>query len=197
MRGLAITGADVEVDVRFVDMIAARTSRILDIGCGIGNAVNGLRSRGHEAFGIDPTPDVLQVACDLFDPTWFRSMSATEISARALEAAGFPTTYDVILMAGNVPAFLSENELATTFDQANDLLAPGGRLIIGTSALARSGPADQDSCAAALGLRLEHRFADWHLGHFRTESLWSVSVYSQPGSPPEAESPDGIFILDR
>nr|WP_233198428.1 methionine biosynthesis protein MetW [Cryobacterium sp. Y50] len=34
-------------------MLAGRASTILDIGCGHGSAVNGLRARGHAAFGIE------------------------------------------------------------------------------------------------------------------------------------------------
>ncbi|HCG55713.1 MULTISPECIES: class I SAM-dependent methyltransferase [Brevibacterium] len=195
MHAYASTDTDMEVDARFVDMIAARSSRILDIGCGIGNAVNGLRSRNHRAFGIDPTPEVLHVAHDLFDSTWFRSMRATDASAQALSAEGLPAKYDVILMSGNVPAFLTADELAETFNRAKDLLAPGGYLIIGTSTHARGGPADQDACASVTGLHLKHRYADWHLGQFRSECLWSVSVYSHSGSRPPADGPDGIFIL--
>lgn len=197
MREHASAGTDMEVDVRFVDMIATRSSRILDIGCGIGNAVNGLRSRGHQAFGIDPTSDVLRAAENLFDPTWFRAMSAADASAQNLAAEGLPAKYDVILMSGNVPAFLTADELATTFSQTKDLLEPGGYLVIGTTSHVRGGPADEDSCAQPLGLQLEHRFADWHLGRFRAESPWSVSVYSRPGPRPGAEVPDGTFILGR
>lgn len=195
MRELAVADTDMEVDVRFVDMIAARTSYILDIGCGIGNAVNGLRCRGHQAFGIDPTPDVLRVAGDLYDQTWFHSMSATDISAPALKAADLPAQYDVILMSGNVPAFLTADELAVVFSRVCEFLAPGGYLIIGTSTQARGGPAEQDSCESGAELRLEHRFANWHLGRFRDDSPWSVSVYVRTGTRPHAEGPDGTFVL--
>ncbi len=76
MRQHVRAGTDMEVDVRFVDMMTKRRSRVLDIGCGIGNAVNGLRARGHEAYGIDPTPQVLEVAGEFYDPSWFRRMAA-------------------------------------------------------------------------------------------------------------------------
>ncbi len=49
MRNLTTGGTDLEVDVRFMDMLSPRGARILDIGCGIGSAVKGLRRRGHEA----------------------------------------------------------------------------------------------------------------------------------------------------
>ncbi|WP_241977254.1 methyltransferase domain-containing protein [Cryobacterium sp. Sr8] len=74
MRQHIIDGTDLEVDARFVDMLARRGSTELDIGCGHGSAVSGLRARGHAAFGIDPTPEVLDVALDNFDSEWFREL---------------------------------------------------------------------------------------------------------------------------
>ena len=62
MRGFCRCSTDLEVDVRFIDMIVDRESRVLDIGCGIGNAVNGLQARGHDAFGIDPSSEVFRVS---------------------------------------------------------------------------------------------------------------------------------------
>lgn len=144
MRGLVEAGMDMEVEVRFVDMVAGRSARILDVGCGIGNAVNGLRSRGHLTFGIDPTPAVLAVAEDLYDPAWLRRISAVDLTPIQLTDSGLPTIYDIILMSGNVPAFLTPDELAETTMKISRLLAPGGALIIGTTASVRGGPADQE-----------------------------------------------------
>ena len=49
-----------------------RGSTVLDIGYGNGSAVSGLRARGHAACGIDPTPELLEVAVNNFDSDWFR-----------------------------------------------------------------------------------------------------------------------------
>ncbi|PCC50784.1 SAM-dependent methyltransferase [Brevibacterium aurantiacum] len=193
MRGFVDSGTDLEVDVRFIDMIVDRESRVLDIGCGIGNAVNGLQARGHDAFGIDPSSEVLQVAGELYDPSWFRLMSATKISAESLADEGLPQLYDVVLMSGNVPAFLPE--LGDVFKRIGEVLRPGGILIIGTTTHVQGGPSDQDSACEASALRLNQRFGDWHLGQFDETSPWSVSVFSKPGPRSAPVSPDGMFVL--
>ena len=104
MREHVERGTDFEVDVRFIDMLVDRNSRILDVGSGIGNAVNGLRARGHDAYGVDPSSDVLGVAADLYDRSWFRPLSAAEISRAALDERDLPRNFDLVLMSGNVPA---------------------------------------------------------------------------------------------
>ena len=193
MRDHVESGTDLEVDVRFIDMLADRQSRILDVGCGIGNAVNGLRTRGHDAYGVDPSSDVLEVAADLYNPSWFRDLSASDISPTTLDEHALPRSYDLILMSGNVPAFLPD--LESSFARVLEILRPGGILVVGTSTQARGGPRDQESAYAAAGLRLQHRFGDWHLGDFGADSPWSVTVFSRPGIGPKPDSPDGKFIL--
>ena len=84
MRHLTASGRDLEVDARFVDMMSPRNACILDLGCGIGSAVGSLRHRGHLAYGIDPTGSILEVARELFDPSWFRAISAEGVSAATL-----------------------------------------------------------------------------------------------------------------
>ncbi|WP_346960946.1 methyltransferase domain-containing protein [uncultured Arthrobacter sp.] len=195
MRHLAVSGGDLEVDARFVDMLSSRQARILDVGCGIGSAVGALRHRGHLAYGVDPTDAVLAVAGDLFDPSWFQRLGAGDISAAALREVGLPAAYDLVLMSGNVPAFLTDAALATTFQQIASVLNPGGGLVVGTSTKARGGPKQQDLAAAGTGLALMHRYSDWHLGPFCEDSPWSVSVFANAGSRQAAEGPDGIFVL--
>lgn len=193
MREQVVSGVDLAVDVRFVDMISDRGSRILDIGCGIGNAVGGLRARGHESYGIDPNPEVLDVAAEFYDDSWFRLISAADISAPKLADQKLPRSYDVVIMSGNVPAFLPD--LSDAVKHIADILRSGGILVIGTTAHTRGGPRDQDAACVTADLRLEHRFGDWHLGEFDHDSPWSVSVFSRPGTRPKPDSPDGMFIL--
>ena len=195
MRRLAASGSDLEVDARFADMMSPRRARILDLGCGIGSAVGSLRRRGHLAYGIDPTESILDVARELFDATWFRVMSAESVSAATLSEQGLPASYDMVLMSGNVPAFLADGRLRETFRRLPSLLNPGGGFVVGTTTNYRGGPIDQDLAAAGSGLTLTHRYADWHLGIFSEESPWSVSVYSNAGSRVRDNGPDGMFVL--
>ncbi len=195
MRMLTEEGIDFEVDVRFLDMLISRSATVLDIGCGIGNAVNGLRARGHQAFGIDPTMAVLRTAEDLYEPSWFRQLGAGEITFGRLAGLALPATYDAILLAGNVPAFLTESDFARCMAQLENHLNHNGVLVIGTTAAMRGGPTDQDLAVRGTGLILTHRYADWHLGSFDQESPWSVSIFGRSSIRQFSETPDGKFIL--
>lgn len=195
MRQFVLGDTDLEVDVRFLDMLLPRRSKVLDVGCGIGNAVSGLRARGHEAFGIDPAPQVLKVAAELYDEKWFRCLASSDISANEFLSAGLPTQFDAVLLSGNVPAFLSTTELSSTFYAVRNVLAPDGILVLGTTSAAQGGPADQDIAASCHGFHLLHRYSNWHLKPFTDDSPWSVSVFSTASSREFAEGPDGIFIL--
>ena len=195
MRQHLATGTDLETDARFVDMLVARHAEILDVGCGHGSAVNALRRSGHLAFGIDPTPVVLKIATDRFPPAWFRDLGAEQVSPETLREAGLPAAYDLVLMAGNLPAFLADAARAAVLAQIVAVLKPGGFLVVGTTVHAPGGPQDLDGAAAAAGLLLKQRFADWHLTRYRDDSRWSVSVFQASGAAAAAPGPDGIFIL--
>lgn len=195
MRGMVAAGVDLEADARFIDMLVRPRARILDVDCGIGTAVNALRQRGHEAYGIDPSQEVLDVANDLFDSHWYRKLNGVDLSGSSLEEQGLPQEYDCLLMAGNVPAFLDPSELQTALDLATRILSPGGYLVTGTSTHSRGGPEDQDKIArSAATLSLRHRFSNWHLEPFDNDP-WCVSVYASPGTRKPTDGPDGIFIL--
>lgn len=195
MRQHIVDGTDLEVDARFVDMLARRGSTVLDIGCGHGSAVSGLRARGHVAFGIDPTPDVLDVALDNFDSDWFRELGVEGLSRQRLAELGIPNSYDLVFMAGNVPAFLTDEGLRHAFTEVRALLKPGGLFVVGTSSHVRGGPVDQDVAAHSAGLAFRQRFSDWHLGQYSRDSAWSVTVFVAPGESTGFDVPDGIFIL--
>ncbi|WP_307000538.1 bifunctional 2-polyprenyl-6-hydroxyphenol methylase/3-demethylubiquinol 3-O-methyltransferase UbiG [Arthrobacter sp. V1I7] len=194
MRNLAVSDVDLEVDARFVDMLIPRGARVLDLGCGIGSAVKALRQRGHEAYGIDPSEPALQVAADLFDASWYRQLRAEDASRSSLEELGLPLSYECVLMAGNVPAFLTSTELQAAFHNTASILTPAGLLVTGTSTNSRGGPRDQDEAADASGLALHSRYSNWHVSPF-TDDPWCVSIYKAPGIPATSEGPDGMFIL--
>lgn len=197
MRRLREDGTDLEVDARFIDMLAARKSRILDIGCGIGTAVNALRRSGHQAYGIDPASAVLDVAADMFDAGWYRQLALEELTGDRRRREGLPDRYELVSMCGNVPAFLSAEALEDAFGIVRRLLIEGGLFVVGTTVATRGGPKSLDMAADFAGLALLHRFSDWHLGAFDKDSGWSVSVYGKPGTIHPRTGPDGIFILEN
>lgn len=195
MRAHSLGDTDMDVVSRFVDMLCPRQSRIIDIGCGVGHDVNALRRLGHDAYGVDPTPQVMQVAGELFDAGWFRQLAARKLRSASFRAHGLPDKYEAVLLAGNVPAFLSPEELRHVFDLADQTLSDSGVLIVGTTSKAVGGPEDQDMILGDTSLELMQRFADWHLTPYRSGSPWSVSVYSRTAQRPGFPRPDGTFIL--
>ncbi|WP_313811480.1 class I SAM-dependent methyltransferase [Glutamicibacter sp.] len=195
MLKLAQVGVDLEVDVRFVDMLTPRQARILDIGCGIGSAVAGLRARGHQAFGIDPIPELFQAATALHEPHWFRQMDAGSLDKSDLIATGLPATFDALMATGNVPEFLTPLEIEQVFTFARERLSTIGSLVIGTTTHGKHGPNFLDQTARRSGMQLQQRFADWHLNPFVDGTPWSVSVYTLVGAREPFPAPDGKFIL--
>ena len=195
MRQLVLAGVDMETEARFIDMLCNRNSRILDIGCGIGTTVSALRRKGHLAFGIDPTDAVLEIARELYKPGWYAKLSATELAKTALKDGGFPLRFEVILLSGNVPFFLTEAELASLLEMITSMLLPGGQLVIGTTTKVRGGPEDQDRHAQGIGLTLQQRYANWHLEKFVGDSAFSVSIFDSAGQKPPVPGPDGLFVL--
>lgn len=195
MLTLVQRGVDFEVDARFVDALLPRRARVLDIGCGIGNAVAALRSRGHQAFGIDPTPSLFEAAVSRHDASWFRQIGADALHRTEFSTVGLPERFDAIIAAGNVPEFLRSNELETVFGFANRALTSRGSLIFGTSARTKHGVVYLDRLAKSQGIQLQQRFSDWHLNPFTPESPWSVSVYTVKNLRGPFQAPDGIFVL--
>lgn len=154
-----------------------------------------MRQRGHEAFGIDPTPQVLQVAGELFDAGWFRQFAAGKLDQDVIKACGLPKEFEVIVLAGNVPAFLTPGEFQSLLTFSLKLLADTGVLIIGTTARGKGGTEHQDELLAETPLQLVGRFSDWHLSVFDSSADWSVSVYAKSQKRSGFTPPDGIFVL--
>ncbi|WP_143427009.1 class I SAM-dependent methyltransferase [Georgenia soli] len=176
-------------------MLLPRASTVLDVGCGTGSAVAHLRVAGHEAYGIDPDDTVLKVAYENFDEAWYRSGGGADLTGPWLSARELPTTYDAVTLLGNVLAFLPAGTADDLAERVAAVLRPGGLLVVGTTSATGRVTIDQlDRASEDAGLRLVHRFADWHLSPYR-ESPWSVSVYQEPNGALHFEGPDGIFVL--
>ena len=128
-------------------------------------------------------------------PDWFREPGVKELSGQRFAELGIPNSYDVVLMAGNVPAFLTDEGSRHAFTEVRALLKPGGFFAVGTSSHVRGSPVDQDLAAERVGLAFRQRFSDWHLGQYFSDSAWSVTVFVAPGEATGFDIPDGIFIL--
>ncbi len=186
---IAAQGEDVDGEARFVDALAERGSPILDAGCGTGRLAASLRDRGHQAVGVDADPLLIEAGQRLHPGVPLATLDLTELTPRTLAEAGLPTSYDVIVAAGNVMVYVAPGTEAAVVSALAAVLNPGGRAIFGFHT-DREFTVDQlDSAAVAAGWRKEHRFGTWQCHRFTAESDWATSVYrSDPVSQPSPKS---------
>jgi SAM-dependent methyltransferase len=172
-------GADLEGEARFIDMMAARSSTILDGGCGTGRVSGALHRMGHRVVGIDRDAGLIDLARRRYPGPPF-VVSDLLLAPNALAAAGEPTSFDIVALPGNVMVYLAPGTERDVLRVMAGLLVPGGRLVTGfhTDRHYRVDALDAD--AAAVGLVVEHRFATWHLDPWTSEADWAVTVLRRP-----------------
>ena len=177
---LVARGADVDGEARFVDAVAARGSRILDAGSGMGRVGSALQSRGHTVVGVDLDPDELERSRQIFP-----NLPVVRARLDRLEAADLAehgADFDLIVSVGNVMVFLAENTEREVLSRLHALARPGGRLVVGFAVRngppsARDYPAEEFAAdAEASGWTLEHRFATFELDPWTEESEFMVAV---------------------
>jgi len=166
---LAASGQDVHGEATFVDSFAPTT--VLDAGCGTGRVAIELARRGIEVVGVDVDPSMLATARD--------RAPAIEWVEADLTAFDLGRSFDIVVLAGNVPLFTPPGTQPALVAHCAAHVGPGGRLVAGFST-DRGYDLDQwDADAAAAGLALVERFATWDRDPF-TGGPYAVSVHA-PG----------------
>ena len=110
-------------DTAFYLALAESARHVVDLGCGTGLLACELAKRGHRVTGIDPSPQMLQVARarpEGDEVTWI------EGDATALPFVG---AADLLVMTGHVAqVFLDDPALLATFVAARRAIRPGGAI---------------------------------------------------------------------
>ena len=106
-------------------------TRVLDVGCGAGEALPVARDRGADAVGVDPSPDANR---------------AIRGDATALPLG--ESRVDVVL----AECVLCLTDLPTALGEARRVLAPDGRLAVSDVVVEDDGPPIPDAAAEALCL---------------------------------------------
>jgi SAM-dependent methyltransferase len=106
-------------------------TRVLDVGCGAGEALAVARDRGADAVGVDPSPD-----------------AAGTIRGDATALPIRDASVDVLL----AECVLCLTDLPAALGEANRVLADGGRLAVSDVVVDGDGPAVPERVAAALCL---------------------------------------------
>jgi SAM-dependent methyltransferase len=175
-------GADVAGEARFIDVITARDSAILDGGCGTGRVTAALTNAGHRVLGVDRSPRLIEVARQYFPAARFEVRDLLEVSSADLVAAGLPEHVDIVVLAGNVMPCLADDTERAVLENLSSLLADGGRLVAGFRTDREYTVADLERDQHALGLTEMHRFSDWQLGPWRDDAPWIVSMMEKQGN---------------
>jgi SAM-dependent methyltransferase len=168
---LAARGVDVHGEATFVRAFGPST--VLDAGCGTGRVGIELARHDIEVVGVDADASMLATAR--------RSAPAIEWVEADL-AGGFDLgrTFDVVVMAGNVPLFTPPGTQPALVAGVARHVRPGGGLLVAGFSLGRGYEVeDYDAdCSAAGGLVLRERFSTWDRAPFVAgTSDYAVSVH--------------------
>ncbi len=156
-------GVDVDGEARFIDALAPRGARILDLGSGMGRVAAALRARGHDVHATEPDAALRAQSASTYPD--LEVLPHEALALDPVEIGGF----DVVVAVGNVMIYLGEGTEVAVLERVRDLLAPGGRAVVGfhltaVKAGSRTYPADEFVAdATAAGLRVVHRFGSYEL----------------------------------
>ncbi|HUS62591.1 MAG TPA: class I SAM-dependent methyltransferase [Acidimicrobiales bacterium] len=164
---LASAGHDVHGEASFVSMLQPRT--VLDAGCGTGRVAIELARRGVDVVGVDSTSSMIDTARRLAP-----SLEWIVADVTTLELG---RTFDVVVMAGNVPLFTPPGTQAALVAGCARHVALGGVLVAGFHVDDRYPLASYDEDASRCGLELEARYATWDGQPFDAEGDYAVSVH--------------------
>jgi SAM-dependent methyltransferase len=168
---LAASGVDVHGEADFVMTLSPAS--VLDAGCGTGRVAIELDRRGVEVVGVDVDPSMLDAA----------HRRAPDVEWVAADLADFDLgrTFDVVVMAGNVPLFTAPGTNAAVVERCARHLAPGGALVAGFQHTRGYSLDDYDADCTTAGLALDARYATWDRVQFPGDGSYAVSVHRRPG----------------
>jgi SAM-dependent methyltransferase len=176
-RRMAAEGVDLHGEARLLDAMLARTSRVLDAGCGPGRVGAELAARGHVVVGVDADGELIEAArADHPGPTWL----VADLAELDLAAQGEPEPFDAAVLAGNVMPFLAPGTEGAVLTRIAAHLRDDGFIVVGFGLDRGYSLAEFDTHSAAAGLELEHRFATWDLRPWTDDAPFAVTVLRRP-----------------
>jgi SAM-dependent methyltransferase len=165
---LAAAGKDVHGEATFVAAFEPRN--VLDAGCGTGRVAIELARRGIEVVGVDTDGSMLATARKLAPSiTWVEQDLTTLDLGRS---------FDIVVMAGNVPLFTPPGTHAALVAGCARHVARDGALVAGFQLDRGYTLVEYDADCDAADLVLRERHATWDREPFADGGAYAVSVHS-------------------
>lgn len=166
---IAAEGGDIHGEAALVRSFAPAT--VLDAGCGTGRVAIELARHEVAVTGVDADASMLATARRL----------APEIPWHEHDLVGLDLgrSFDVVLMAGNVPLFTPPGTEEALVAGVARHVRPAGRLVAGFSLDRGYSVEDYDAHCRAAGLALEARYATWSCLPYAGGD-YAVSVHRRP-----------------
>ncbi|MGO9560422.1 MAG: class I SAM-dependent methyltransferase [Acidimicrobiales bacterium] len=176
---LEADGLHIHGEADFVMTFAPES--VLDAGCGTGRVALELARRGVVVVGADRDASMLAVAtrrgeelAGLFPGIRLRFVQSD------LVGLDLGATFDVVVMAGNVPLFTDPGTERQLVAGVARHVRPGGVLVAGFQLNRTYSLELYDLHCAAAGLELAARCASWDGASFEPGGEYAVSVHRRP-----------------
>lgn len=164
---LAEGGMDVHGEASLVRSFSPE--KVLDAGCGSGRVAIELARHGIEVVGVDIDASMVAEARR-------RAPNLVWIETN-LVALDLGRTFDVVVLAGNVPLFCAPAMRHLMIDACARHVSPGGAMVAGFQVERDYHLDHYDSACQAAGLTLTERWETWDGRPFAEDSTYSVSVH--------------------
>lgn len=174
---LIAEGKDVEGEARVADTLVPRGARILDAGSGMGRIGAALQARGHDVVAVEKDPALVAESRRRYP-----DLPVIESDLLALADDIVDPGFDLVVLVGNVIVLLAPETEQRLLGTLRNLLAPGGRILVGFHPTgghgsARDYPYDEFTAdVGAVGLVIQHRFGTYELDGPSEEYVVAVLV---------------------
>lgn len=164
---LAAEGQEVHGEASFVRALDPRT--VLDAGCGTGRVAIELVRHRIDVVAVDTNASMIATARERAPQLDFRRADLTTLDLAC--------TFDVVVMAGNVPIFAEPDTQAALVAGCARHVSANGALVAGFQLDRGYDLARYDADCAATGLALAERFATWDRKPFIEAGSYAVSIH--------------------